>query len=391
MRIDTRSSARGVDAVQICDGLGAGNIGDELMARAFWDALPDTLSLEVEVFPNEAIQREAYPSTHRYARLRWDGSPFPENVALPGLLVGDTPVAETLGVDWPLRFIGARLDAFHRAGRPVDAVGAGVEPLRSDEARALFRRYFLPIRSWTVRTATCRQTLLDLGASEDRVAVGADWAWLYRTKHDRRVWGAATWRELGVDPTRPLLVVNAINEIWRGQTEAKRALAAALDTLISEVAFQVAFFCQEMREGEFFDLAAARETISHMRRSAVIVPNLYYSPDEVLGLLAHATATLAGRYHFVVASVLAGSVPVCIARSEKMEGLLEELDLPPAGRIESARADSIVAAVRSAVASREELRRRLDDARCRLETRAQDNLSLWSRYRGPQLAPRAGH
>src|SRR5688500_2847583 len=48
-------------AHQICNGLGAGNIGDELMARAFWDALPAGLRLTVDVFPNHTQQREPYP------------------------------------------------------------------------------------------------------------------------------------------------------------------------------------------------------------------------------------------------------------------------------------------------------------------------------------------
>jgi polysaccharide pyruvyl transferase WcaK-like protein len=378
----------GTRAIQICNGLGAGNIGDELMARAFWDALAEDICLEVEIFPNEALAREPYPSRHRYIRLAWDGSPCAHVRARPGLLVGDTPVTETLGVDWPLRFLGPRLEAFHRSGQPVDALGVGVERLRSDEARSLFRRHYLPIRSWTVRTTSCRDALLELGVAENRVALGADWAWLYRARRDLRAWGAATWREVGIDPTRPLIVVNVVNEIWRQQTEMKQALAAALDTLATEASLQVAFFCQEMREGDFFDLAAARETASHMRRSGVIVPNLYYSPDEVLGLLAHASATVAGRYHFVVASVLAGTVPVCLVRSQKMDGLLADLDLPPAGAIDHVSPEALVSAARSALHDREALCGRLQASHRRIEARAQANLSLWSLHSERTTSPR---
>ncbi len=368
--------------IQICNGLGAGNIGDELMARAFWDSLPDRLQLEVEVLPNVSLQRERepYPSRHTYRQLDWDGGPPLQAPLRPGLLVGDTPVTESLGIDWPLRFLAPRLQAFHEAGQPVDALGVGVEPLRSDEARALFRRHYLPIRSWTVRTPTCREILLELGVREQDVAVGADWAWLYRPRRDLRDWGAATWQGLGIDPRRPLVVANVINEIWRDREPSRMAFAAALDAVAARERAQIAFFCQEMREGEFFDLTAARETAARMRQPAVIVPNLYYSPDEVLGLLAHASVTLAGRYHFVVASVLAGTVPVCVTRSEKMDGLLTELRLLPAGQIDAVDAETLATAIAAAIREGATLRSRLAEARGRRESCARANLGLWRRH-----------
>src|SRR5262245_7265732 len=104
-----------IRAHQICNGLGAGNIGDELMAHAFWDALPPDARLTVDVFPNQAHQRAPYPDRHEYIVLDWNGAPLAPGRG-PGLLVGDTPVTESLGVDWPLRFLAPRLRAFHDAG-----------------------------------------------------------------------------------------------------------------------------------------------------------------------------------------------------------------------------------------------------------------------------------
>jgi len=382
-------------AVQICNGLGAGNIGDELMARAFWDALPVEVSLLVEVFPNAERQREPLPSRLQYRHLDWNGQPPIAAPDAPGLLIGDTPVTETLGLDWPLRFLAPRLEAFHRVGQPVHALGVGVEPLRSDEARALFRRHFLPIRSWTVRTPACRQTLLELGVAEHRLALGADWAWLYRPGRALEAWGSATWTELGIEPGQPLLVVNVVNEIWRDAVGTKAAVASALDELATKDGLQVAFFCQEMREGDFYDLAAARETMRLMSAPAVVVPNLYYSPDELLGLLTHATVTLGGRYHFVAASVLAGTVPVVLARSAKMQGLIEDLGLVAAGQIGSTSTASITDAVRGAIRDRGNACRRLAVARDELAARARRNLSLWSRSEregdtGSAIGARAG-
>jgi hypothetical protein len=79
--------------VQISTGLGAGNIGDEFMTRAFWDHLAAGIRLEVEMFPEYMQQREPYPPRHGYFITDWEcASTVPPG--LPGVLVGGTPVAD---------------------------------------------------------------------------------------------------------------------------------------------------------------------------------------------------------------------------------------------------------------------------------------------------------
>lgn len=361
---------------QVCNGQGAGNIGDELMNRAFWDALPPEIELEVEVFPNAVLQREPYPARHRYRTLDWEGRPAPPSPAVPGVLVGDTPVTDSLGVGWPLRFLAPRLDAFHAAGKPVDALGIGVEPLASAEARDLFARSFLPIRSWTVRSERCRASLVGLGVEPARVAVGGDWAWLYRRRADRSEWAREVLSRAGWDGRSPLVLANVVNEIWADRADAKRALAGALDRLASRGA-HVAFFCQEMRDGAFFDQAAAAGVRALMASPSALVPPEYYTPDEALALLGHASAALSSRYHFTVQSVLAGVVPVTLARSAKMTGLLEQLALEPVSTLESVDEAAVAGALERALDDGGPERRRLDSARAGLAARAARNLDLW--------------
>ncbi|MET0555774.1 MAG: hypothetical protein ABW221_22230 [Vicinamibacteria bacterium] len=360
---------------QVCNGQGAGNLGDELMNRAFWAALPPSVELEVEVFPNAALQSEPYPPPHRYLTIDWEGRPAP-SPGVPGLLVGDTPVTDTLGPDWPLRFLAPRLDAFHSAGLPVDALGIGVEPLRSDEGRALFAASFLPVRSWTVRSERCRASLVELGVEPSRVAVGCDWAWLYRARRDRSAWAREVLRTAGWDGRAPLVLANVVNEIWSGHGDAKRALARALDRVAARGA-AVAFFCQEMRPGAFFDQAAAAEVRGAMTAPSLLVPPEYYTPDEALSLASLASATLSSRYHFTVQSVLAGVVPVTLARSAKMDGLLDELGLAPVSTLDRVDEAEVAGALDRALQADEPERARLAGVRERLAARAAHNLDLW--------------
>lgn len=363
-------------ALQICNGLAAGNIGDEFINRAFWQRLQPGTVLEVELLPNESLQRQPYPAPHIYRSIDWAGDPVP-SPTIPGLLVGDTPVTDTLGVDWPLRFLERRLRPFHQAGLPVDAVGIGAEPLRTVEGRAIFERSFKPIRSWTVRSERSREILMQLGVDPKAVAVGADWAWLYEAEADRRDWASSLWSSLGASRARPLVVVNYVNEIWAGDESAKRSLASVLDGLVTGRGAQVAFFCNEMRDGPFYDREAALDVQRSMTQSSILVPNEYYSPDEVLALLSRARLVVSGRYHTTVESVLAGAVPVTFSRSAKMAELLDDLGAPSLGPIENVSFERMKAVVSNAWDDHRGWASRLQASRRRLTERATSNAAAW--------------
>ena len=311
----------------IANGLGAGNIGDELMFRAFWRAAPDSWRFDVPLFPESKRQRAPYPPEHCYLDVNFDGV---EESETPGLLVGTTLVTEAEGTAWPLAFLARRLDHFHSRGLPVDVVGGGVDRLRRRDARELFARSFSGIRSWSVRSEADREALLDLGVAESAVVTGADWGWLYEPAIDRD-WAARQWRRLGVDPERPLIVANVAHHANPARLRGKAEIARALDGL-SRIGFQIAFFSNEARDA--FDAAAARDTMILMARKAVLVPNEYYSPDEAISLLAFAQAAVSERYHFTMETVLAGSMPVSVVRGQKMRTLCAELGLEPAGGID---------------------------------------------------------
>jgi polysaccharide pyruvyl transferase WcaK-like protein len=367
-------------AFQICNGLGSGNIGDDLMARAFWANVPQDLSIEAGLLPEAARLREPYPQQYDYVPVDWQGNECAAT-RLPGLLVGDTPVADAEGLQWPLSFLAPRLRHFHDHGLPVDAVGVGVEGCRTAEGKALFHDVFAPIRSWTVRSTSCRDELVELGVPADRIHIAADLAWLYRPRRDLGEWARARWREIGIDPMAPLLVVNVVRMIWGDRHQARRACAEALDRAASR-GLQIAFFCNECRDGEFFDYAAAQEMAASLRRPASLLSNHYYSPDEALALLACATVTVGQRYHFILETVLAGSVPVAISRGRKIDGLAIELGLEVAGTVEKIDADRLDHMIADAVDRREVWLRHVGEAHRRLQARAAGNWKLVSRLPG---------
>lgn len=362
--------------IQISTGLGAGNIGDDLMALALWANLPKTYRLDVEVFPTHVLQRERYPDQNTYRLLNESASDYWNPNSIPGLLACGTPVNETEGLAFPMQFVGERLRRFATRDIPVNAVGVGIDRLHSKRARSLFESSFLGVQSWTVRSPACQEALIDLGVKPERILVGADWAWLYEQKRDLGDWGAEMWASLGVDLERPLLVANLVNLVWRSCAASKREIARALDTLASRHGFQIAFFCSECREGAMFDRAAAEEVKARMESPAVMVPNYYWSPDEVLGLASHASVVLSQRYHFSVFAVLAGTVPVSILRGCKMRGLVLELGTPASCRIENVDSEQLLNDILDAYRNRSLYLDRLSMARRQLAIRAGSNLAF---------------
>jgi polysaccharide pyruvyl transferase WcaK-like protein len=378
-----------VRAFQIANGVGAGNIGDELMARTFWQTLPQDIHLTVPLLSESSRQHEPYPQQHEYIPVDFAGN---ENSSAdcPGLLVGDTPVAENEGLDWPLRFLAPRLEHFHRRSAPVDAVGVGVDRLTGSEALQLFRRSFLPIRSWTVRSRNCRDALLAMGVDAARIKVGADWAWLHQPKNNSREWAENTWSALDIDARAPLLVINPVNMIWR-DARVKRALASAFDAARRALGFQIAFFCNECREGDFFDFAAVREIQGLMSQPSAVVPPEYYSPDEAIALISFADVTVAQRYHFAIESIFAKTVPVCVIRGQKMASLADELGLLRAGTVDHVESEVLLAAIGDALQNKIQWQRRLASGKRRLAERAAHNLDLlWTLPPYNSVAPARG-
>src|SRR6185295_14350943 len=153
---------------QISTGLGAGNVGDDLMAQAFWNHLPADYRLDVEVFPAHVLHRDRYPEHYSYRLVNESESDGWNPASMPGVLACGTPVNETEGLAFPMEFVGERLRRFAARDIPVDAVGVGIDRLHSKRARSLFQSSFLNIRSWTVRTPGCLEALTDLGVEPQR-------------------------------------------------------------------------------------------------------------------------------------------------------------------------------------------------------------------------------
>ncbi len=357
---------------QMFNGLAAGNIGDEVMYVGFLNLLRPAIGSTVEIWDSDTCVEGWLPGCQRY--IPWTQDDLCEALALQCksvFIVGDTPVTEDLGVDWPLRALSKRLGFCHKNKIPVHAIGVGVSPLTTPEAIRIFKDSYLPIQTWSVRSEDCKKALLELGVAEQNIIVGADLGWLYTPRGDYSSWGIATLLNLGLDLKKPIIGVNVVNEVWGGASTAKEEIAEALDLVVEELSAQILFFCNETRKGEFFDSAAASHVSSAMKNKSFILPNVYYHPDQMISLLSNTSATLSQRYHFTIESVLAGSVPVSFEKGQKMKTLIDELSVPSAGTMIKTDKNNIFKLLVDAVERRNFWKLHLSTHRQQLEERAQ--------------------
>ena len=346
----------------IFTGLGAGNIGDEAMLHGFLALYPLPAATTVEVWDERSPALKQFPPGLKFVDYR--NAEKCEKLCMASdlvLIVGTTIVTEMLNLEWPLKILGDKYAFCHRKGIPSSAVGVGVDRLKSPRALELFKDGFLPIKHWTVRAQRSFNNLIEMGVSQERVEVAADLAWLTPPLDDIDArWAGDYLGALGVRDDVPLVGVNVVNEKWKDDAIIKKELASALDTVINDFGWQAAFFCNETREGEYFDKEAAMQVAALMKNPSVVVPNRYFQPREMISLLMRCTVTISWRYHFTLFSCLAGAVPVSVVRGEKLLELVEDLGGVHVGAPAGLHRDDIVDAIVRVRDNHVEMRARQD-------------------------------
>jgi len=369
-----RKVKRSIRVHQLDTGLGSGNIGDDAMFLAAHAQLPSEFELSTEVHSLE--RATVLPGGVRYLSVQ-DAQAIEASIRAAdlALVIGDTPVMDQWGLEWPLRANAAKLQLCHQLGKPVHAVGVGVDRLTNPEGLRIFRECYAPFASWSVRTTHCKEALQEMGVPEQRIALGADWAWLLSPRIDK-VWAGEWLAKCGAEPGKVNVGINLVNEIWQSNQEMKIAWAELLDRIAERFGAQIVFFCNESRPGEYFDRAAAEDVRARMRRPSILPANQYYQAAEMISLISLMHVTISQRYHFTMFSVLADVVPLSIERGQKMRGLNEELGLPDIGNMERIDVTGILSEIETTLADSESRLRPLRSGRKRLEIRAHNNLSL---------------
>ena len=312
---------------------GSGNIGDDATLVGFARLLVQSgVRAKVSVGSRNPAHNARVEPAFQYFRVsghdprRW----WAKLRASAHAIIGGTPIMDVLG-EWPLCELTPLVRSIDRWKVPLAFIGVGIENLRLCESRRIVSAEITPrVRHWSVRCDRDKQRLVDYGVSPDVITVAADSAWLIEPV--KAEFGRDHLRRLKVDLQYPLIGVNLVNEnsMLDQYPIMVDALAAALDELASKLDAQIIFLASEVRGDATFDKAAAIQVIGRMTRAtrAILAPNDYFSPREMMSIISCCDLTMSMRYHFCLFSALQGVPFIAIPRSDKVSDLCWDIDWP---------------------------------------------------------------
>jgi polysaccharide pyruvyl transferase WcaK-like protein len=310
---------------------GAGNIGDESTLQGFarllfwyhpgthvWVASRNpahTKRVEPSFKYFKAVGRDPF---RRWAKYRSTACVFP----------GGTPIMDVLG-QWPLSELTPLVSEAKRTRKSIVFVGTGTEVFRRDESRLIMSKLISPnVLHWTVRSSRDKERLVEYGVLDECITVAADMAWMLERVSTQ--FAQDYLRKLNVDTNVPLVGVNVNNEPFMLTREPRifEKLAAFLDIIVERYGVQVLFLCNEIRDGEIFDKVASQKVLAHMknRNRTFLLPNHYWTPQQMLSFIGCCHLTITTRYHFCLFSALQDVPFIAIKRSDKVDDLCWDMN-----------------------------------------------------------------
>jgi polysaccharide pyruvyl transferase WcaK-like protein len=354
----------------------AGNIGDEATLKGFARLMAVSgVSAQVSIGSrNPAHTSEVEPSFRYFGLGSWDLHRFIATARSNAqAIIGGTPIMDILG-EWPLSELTPLVRSSDRKKIPMAFIGVGTETLRSEHSRSTVAEVIAPrVRHWSVRCERDYDRLVEYGVPAGAITVAADMAWLIETSPDG--FGRDCLRQWVGEKSHPLIGVNLVNEdaLFTRQPRFVDEVARALDQLASDMDARIIFLANEVRPD--YDRAAALEIMSRMKqtRSAVLVPNQYFTPWQMMSIISCCDLTVSMRYHFCMFSALQEVPFVALERSDKVSDLCWDINWPASLVPSKLESSDLVAHVRRLMENVPEGRGHLRRAVQKMRERAQRN------------------
>jgi polysaccharide pyruvyl transferase WcaK-like protein len=360
---------------------GAGNIGDEAILSGLLRLIPTNFEIGVCVQGNRALYEEAGLKVFNTDRLGvLSGIWWADHIILGGASLMTDP----MGPDYPIRNCAQIIKGAVGFGKPCTFVGIGATNLKSDTSKQLVSEWYAKANKFFVRNHESKEAVLKhTGIESSRVVPICDPAFLLTDKIDTAA-GLEILKEHNIIPQsgHPLIAVSVVNEGFETGRTYHEEIAKACDLLIEKDGAQVVFVYSEIREGEKYDIAAARRVQSYMKHESSELPPVFFRPEEFISILACFNSIIAMRMHVLIMAALSGTECAVIVREDKVRQILNDLTLSECGHIDNVTSEMIVERVRKTIGRNEIARKHLISRVSSLQKVALENFSQnidWNR------------
>jgi polysaccharide pyruvyl transferase CsaB len=309
--------------IGISGSYGGLNLGDEAILQGIVQELRASVAAEITVFtrdPEDTRRRHnvdhAVPvreMTREEARR--------EVEKLDLLILGGGGILYDKDVEVYLREVALA----HESHVPVVVYAVSVGPLNDPSKRQLVAKHLNPVAALTVRDRQAMKLLEEVGVERD-IILTADPALLLQPKS----MPAATLLREGLD-TKHRLVGFSVREPGPAAPDIDTEhyhtlLASAADFMVARLDANVIFIPLELKK---LDVQHSHAVVARMQYAhrATVLKGEYTSP-QLLTFISHFQFCVGMRLHFLIFSALQGVPFVALPYASKVEGFLQDLEMP---------------------------------------------------------------
>lgn len=254
-----------------------------------------------------------------------------------------------------IRYYLYTLSLAKKYGKRTMIYANGLGPVSGSGNRRLTTEALSSATLVTLRDEASLRYAEELGVKNDRMVVTQDPVFALEPCEEAR--RAEICRAEGLPTDQPLIGISVRN--WNGAEGLQGAVAETVVHLEKKGFGVVLIPMQQPHDVRISEDIRALATERGARPESIHVIRGVYRVEEMIGIISGMQAMIAMRLHAIIYAALSGVPPVGLSYAPKIEGVLEELELPAPLKVESLTGAALIRETERLLAHREELRVRL--------------------------------
>jgi polysaccharide pyruvyl transferase WcaK-like protein len=288
---------------------------------------------------------------------------------------GGTLIGDELGVGFPLKFNAELIATSKLLKKKIYLFAIGANKLKTEAGKKIVNKIFGLSDIITLRDKESASVCKDILKENSNIFETADPAFVLQPKRTQRT--DEIKKRLGTKDK--YFGVNVVNEVWEADKDYKRAIAEACDFVYSNYKYIPVFFCNEIREGTFFDYEANKEVASYLNCKYVLLEPIYYSSGEMIEIISNFQFVLAMRMHALIFASLTNTPFVSLSRVDKVDNFMKLFNLS-CSSIKSPDSKLIIKDIEYILENIDEIRKNIDMITPSLRNKSMKNALLFDSF-----------